>query len=166
MVRLKEKNGEPLLALAKLLKETVLEKNKGILSGLYQSAILQQFMVLLNRKMADESLCFVDSGKCNQKMTEIICYINNHLTEEVSIDMLAEKFYISKYHMMRQFKEATGYTIGNYINQKRLLMARELLRAGDMVTKVYLDCGFKDHSTFIRAYKNLFGEVPSKRGLE
>ena len=66
--------------------------------------------------------------------------------------------------MMRQFKAETGYTIGNYINQKRLLYARELLKQGEAVTKVYLDSGFKEHSTFVRAYKQMFHEVPSKRG--
>ena len=165
VVRLQAKGEEPLIHLAKQLKESVLDKDTKALGGLYQNALLQQFMVLLNRKMEDESLHFVDTSKCNRKMVEIIRYVNEHLTGEISIDMIAEKFYISKYHMMRQFKEATGYTIGNYISQKRLLMARELLKKGETVTKVYLDCGFRDHSTFVRAYKQLFGEVPSKRGM-
>lgn len=165
VVRLKEKGEGHLMRLARELKEAAMSSNTELLGGLYQNALLQQFMILLNRKMEDESLHFVDTGRCNQKMVEIIRYINDHLTEEVSIDMLAEKFYISKYHMMRQFKETTGYTIGNYINQKRLLMAREMLKKGETVTKAYLDCGFKDHSTFVRVYKQLFGEVPSKRGI-
>ena len=165
VVRLKEKGESPLINLAKELKNSVKDRDGKTFGGLYQSALLTQFMVLLNRKIADESLHFVDTGRCNKKIVEIIRYINDHLTEEVSIDMLAEKFYISKYHMMRQFKEETGYTIGNYINQKRLLMAREWLKRGESVTKVYLDCGFKDYSTFVRAYKKLFDEVPSKRGI-
>lgn len=165
VIRLKGNGESGLITLAKQLRESVLQRNTQLWDGLYQNALLQQFMILLNRKMMDDSLYFVDTGRCNRKIVEIIRYINEHLIDEVSIDMLAEKFYISKYHMMRQFKEETGYTIGNYINQKRLLMAREWLKKGEPVTKVYLDCGFHDHSTFVRAYKQLFGELPSKRGI-
>ena len=124
-----------------------------------------EFLISLNRKMKDESLHFVNTNQCDKKIVEIIQYLNYHLTEEISIDGLADRFFVSKYHMMRRFKAETGYTIGNYINQKRLLYARELLKQGESVTKVYLDSGFKDHSTFVRAYKQMFHEVPSKRGL-
>ena len=55
-----------------------------------------------------------------------------------------------------------GYTIGNYVNQKRLLLAREMLKKGNPVTKTYLDVGFKEYSTFVRAYKQMFNEIPSK----
>lgn len=164
VVRVLAKGEKPLLDLATQLKQSVLQKDEEVLGSLYQRTLLLQFLIFLNREMKKESLHFVDTSRCNKKVVDIIQYINTRLTEEISIDRLSEKFYISKYHMMRQFKAETGYTIGNYINQKRLLMARELLRQGEAVTKVYLDVGFKDYTTFVRAYKLLFGEIPSKRG--
>lgn len=164
VVRTKSKGEQQLLELAKQLKASVSQKDKETWGILYQRTLLLQFMILLNREMEKESLHFVDTSRCNKKIVDIIQYINNQLTDEISIDRLSEMFYISKYHMMRQFKAETGYTIGSYINQKRLLMARELLKQGEPVTKVYLDVGFKDHSTFVRAYKQLFDEIPSKRG--
>lgn len=165
VVRLNVKGEAPLFDLAKKLKNSLLKKEDEALSALFQKTLLLQFLILLNQEMEKESIYFVDTSRCNKKVVDIIQYINNHLTDEISIDSLAEKFYISKYHMMRQFKLETGYTVGSYMNQKRLLMARELLKQGEPVTKVYLDVGFKDHSTFVRAYKQLFGEIPSKRGL-
>lgn len=164
VVRESVKGEKLLLDLATQLKQSVLQKDAEALGSLFQKTILLQFMILLNREIKKESIHFVDTSRCNKKVVDIIQYINSQLTDEISIDRLSEKFYISKYHMMRQFKAETGYTIGNYINQKRLLMARELLRQGEAVTKVYLDVGFKDYSTFVRAYKQLFGEIPSKRG--
>lgn len=164
VVRLQSKNEKTLFDLAKQLRQSVLLKDTEMLGSLYQRTLLQQFLIFLNREMKKESVHFVDTSRCNKKVVDIIQYINNHLADEISIDSLAEKFYISKYHMMRQFKAETGYTVGSYMNQKRLLMARELLKQGEPVTKVYLDTGFNDYSTFIRAYKNLFGEIPSKRG--
>lgn len=165
VLRLQEKGESQLSLLAAHMRQTAQKDGKYDFDHLYQRTYLLQFLISLNRKMTDKTVHFVDTNRCNKKMVEIIQYINNHLTEEISIDSLSEKFYISKYHMMRQFKEETGYTIGNYMNQKRLLLARDLLKQGEAVTKVYLDCGFKEHSTFVRAYKQMFNEVPSKRGM-
>lgn len=165
VVRINEKGMEELSALASRMKQMLCHDERNEFHTLYQKTFLLQFLIALNRKMSDESLHFVSTSQCNKKIVEIIRYLNYHLTEEISIDGLSERFFISKYHMMRQFKEETGYTIGNYINQKRLLYARELLKQGETVTKVYLDSGFKDHSTFVRAYKQMFHEVPSKRGI-
>ena len=164
VIRLKEKGESSLSALAKQMRKMSRQKEKQDFDNLFQRTLLLQFLISLNREMPEESIHFVNTSRCNRKIVEIIQYINNHLTEEINIDSLSESFYISKYHMMRQFKAETGYTIGNYINQKRLLYARELLKQGEAVTKVYLDSGFKEHSTFVRAYKQMFGEVPSKRG--
>lgn len=121
-----------------------------------------QFLIILNRKMKQDGIYYVGTSCCNQKIVEIIHYINNHLKDDMDINSLSEKFYISRYHMMRQFKSETGYTIGNYVNQKRLLLAREMLKKGYPVTKTYLDVGFKEYSTFVRAYKQMFNEIPSK----
>lgn len=165
VVRQNEKKESRLIVLANQMKQVVKQNEKCGFDNLWLQTCLLQFLILLDRKMEDESVYFVNTSQCDKKIVEIIRYLNYHLTEEISIDSLAELFFISKYHMMRRFKEETGYTIGNYINQKRLLYARELLKQGESVTKVYLDSGFKEHSTFVRAYKQMFHEVPSKRGI-
>lgn len=165
VVRLNEKGKGQLSVLAAGMRDDIRKKEKIGFDILFQRTCLLQFLISLNRKMQDESLHFVNTNQCDKKIVEIIQYLNYHLTEEISIEGLADRFFVSKYHMMRRFKAETGYTIGNYINQKRLLYARELLKQGESVTKVYLDSGFKDHSTFVRAYKQMFHEVPSKRGL-
>ena len=165
VIRIYDKGMGELPVLAEQMRNIVSRSGNEEFSALYQKTLLLQFLIALHRKMTEESVYFVSTSQCNKKIVEIIRYLNYHLTEEISIDGLSERFFISKYHMMRQFKEETGYTIGNYINQKRLLYARELLKQGEPVTKVYLDSGFKDHSTFVRAYKQMFHEVPSKRGI-
>ena len=63
-------------------------------------------------------------------MVALLQYLNLHLTEELSIDQLAERFYISKYHMMRRFRQETGYSIHGYLTEKRLLLAQRLLAQG------------------------------------
>ena len=93
-------------------------------------------------------------------MADILTYINDHLTDELTIDNIADTFFISKFYMMRQFKQETGYTIGKYISRKRLLLAKDLILSGVPSTQACFDCGYKDYSTFSRAYKRLFSESP------
>ena len=64
--------------------------------------------------------------------------------------------------MMRKFREETGYTIHNYISSKRLLLARSLISQETPVLKAAQQSGFRDYTTFIRAYKKQFGTTPSQ----
>lgn len=129
---------------------------------LYANALFLELMVLLNRACLEEKDCFSPNVMYNQKMIDLICYINEHLKEELSIDSLSERFYISKYHMMRQFKEETGYTIHNYITEKRVQAANRLIQAGVSATKACFECGFQDYSTFSRAFKSRMARRPSE----
>ena len=63
--------------------------------------------------------------------------------------------------MMRKFKEETGYSMHQYILEKRILKARNLILTGVPATTASLECGFKDYSTFGRAYKKLLNQLPS-----
>lgn len=129
---------------------------------LYANVLFMEFMILLNRACEETENCFSHNITYNQKMIDILQYINEHLSEELPIDELAEHFYISKYHMMRQFKEETGYTIHQYITEKRVLAARNLMLAGVSATKACFECGFKDYSTFSRAFKSRMEKKPSE----
>lgn len=98
----------------------------------------------------------------NERVTEIIHYINQNLSEDLSLEKLSSRFYLSKYHLLREFKKYTGYTIYKYITQKRLIMAKELLKDCKHVSDVCSKCGFGDYSNFIRAFKKEFGVSPKK----
>lgn len=94
--------------------------------------------------------------------SKIISYINRHISEDITLDAICEKFYISKTHLCRIFKKATASTVGEYITVKRLVNARQLILSGTPPTKAYLQCGFRDYSVFYRAYKKKYGISPSK----
>ena len=113
-------------------------------------------MIHLNRSAQKNRLEFIDTASCNSRVLDILQYINENLDGELDIDTLAGRFYISRYYMMRLFKQETGYTLGQYISQKRLLLAKELILSGVPGTQACYDCGFKDYSTFSRAYKKFF----------
>ena len=90
----------------------------------------------------------------------IVRYINENLEEDLSLERLSEKFFVSKYHLAREFKKYTGYTVHSFILKKRLLTARVLLREQNSILDVSLQCGFRDYSTFVRAFKAEFGLTP------
>lgn len=134
-------------------------------SGLYQNILFLEFMIQLNRAAVHDALDFTETAAANDKILSILSYINEHLTEDISIDLLAEHFFISKYYLMHSFKEETGYTIGNYLSAKRLRYAKELISGGMPVTQACFECGFKNYSTFSRAYKKNF-KVPPTQHIE
>lgn len=134
--------------------------DNGYAAELFRQVLFLEFMVHLNRAAIKNRLEFIDTDNCNSKILDILRYINENLDSELSIETLAERFYISKYYMMRLFKQETGHTLGQYTSQKRLLLAKELIISGVPSTQACFDCGFKDYSTFTRAYRKFFGESP------
>ena len=94
------------------------------------------------------------------RIQEILLYVNEHLFDELSLDELCERFYISKTQLGRLFRSATGSTAWDYILVKRLVEARQQILSGLPVTEVSLACGFRDYSAFYRAYKKRYGESP------
>ncbi|MEE1280081.1 MAG: AraC family transcriptional regulator [Oscillospiraceae bacterium] len=98
-----------------------------------------------------------DSGR------RIIDYINRHLSDDLSLDHICARFYISKPQLCRIFKAATGSTVWEYVTVKRLMAAQQLIRSGTAPTKAAANCGFNDYSVFYRAYRRRFGSSPSAR---
>jgi len=141
-----------------------LEREEGRYGWKRESMLLfQLFLMSVNR------MCMEDDVKkegrpgavYNQKVIDLLAYLGEHMFEDISIDDLAETFYISKYHMMRLFKSETGYTIHRYITEKRIAAAKEKLQRGIPAAKVSEECGFQDYSTFLRAFQSCTKTTPS-----
>lgn len=127
-----------------------------------RDALFTQFMIYINRIfLRTSSSPDKKTYSSDTQVEQLLKYINRNLSENLSIDQLANRFFFSKYHMMRKFKNETGYTIHNYITSKRLLMARSLISQGIPVMKAAQASGFHDYTTFVRAYKKQFGKAPS-----
>ena len=101
----------------------------------------------------------------DKRMRDLMHYLDTHLTEELNIDDLAKKFYISRFHMMRRFREETGTTIHSYISDHRLMLARDFINQGEPSTEVCFKCGFGSYSSFSRAYGKFFGTTPTGRSI-
>lgn len=99
----------------------------------------------------------------NPRVQSMIRYIDKNLSEDLDMDALAETFYVSKYHMMRQFHKETGLTVYHYLTQRRLIHARELIGKGMRATEACYRSGFRSYSSFTRSYAKYFGTTPTGR---
>ena len=61
---------------------------------------------------------------------ETLEYLDIHFSEKISIDDLSEKLYVSKYHLMREFRQQTGKTIHGYLTERRIEAASEMISRG------------------------------------
>ena len=137
-------------------------QNKHFGDTVLRNALFTQFMIYINRIfLRTSSSPDKKTYSSDTQVEQLLKYINRNLSENLSIDQLANRFFFSKYHMMRKFKNETGYTIHNSITSKRLLMARSLISQGMPVMKAAQASGFHDYTTFVRAYKKQFGKAPS-----
>lgn len=128
------------------------------------NAILMQLLLRIARDLQNIDIQLVKPMDImNPRTLEILKYIEENITEEITIDNLAERFFISKYHMMRSFKEEVGQTIYNYITERRLLFAKSLIHQGVSATESCYQAGFKSYSSFTRAYGKRFGTTPTGR---
>lgn len=93
---------------------------------------------------------------------KLLRYIDTHLCEELNIQTLSDRFHFSPSTLSRRFKKATGTTIAQYLNQKRLIRAHKLLKEGMRPTTVAQEIGFTDYSAFFRAYKKRYGVAPKE----
>lgn len=114
---------------------------------------------LISRSFQKKELVNGTSGNLSARM---VSYVNRHLFEEISVQELAEQFYISSSQFGRIFKAATGAPPWEYIMRKRLHAAKEKIREGMPAYQAAERCGFGDYSAFYRAYLRYFGYAPTQ----
>lgn len=116
------------------------------------------------------TMCNIDNfdtiiGK-NSKVQSAIDYININFKNPITLDDVSDNIFISKYHLCRMFKNATGYTVNGYINHRRLMYVEELLRTGNYNLKeASMEAGFGSYTNFYRLYKNE-NKISPKAGIK
>ncbi len=93
---------------------------------------------------------------------KLIDYIDGHLEEDLSLELLSQKFFVSRYHIAHTFTDTFGVSLHRYVQKKRLEKSRHLIMSGIPATSAFLQCGFTDYSSFYRAFKAEFGISPKE----
>ena len=123
---------------------------------------IMEILVLISRAYYEISDSAQHGVTENQQINQIVAYINNHYNDDLILESLSSKFYLSKYYLSHKFKQFTGLSLYQFILKKRLTIARNMLMRGKSVTETYTECGFNDYSNFLKAFKQEFGEKPSQ----
>lgn len=126
----------------------------------------QLYLTVLISEVAESAKHFENArlGKKNN-VVDIIMYINNNISLPLTLESICEKFFISKAHLNRKFTELLGQTVWQYIIDRRLTLARELLQNGEHPTDIATMSGFSDYNAFFKAYKQKYLVPPKEDRL-
>lgn len=129
-------------------------------SELCATGLFLQFMVELNRVALRNAAVKEEQGERSRLVSQVLHYISEHYHEDLSLEGLAQQFYVSKYHLSHEFGRVVGVGVYHYITLKRLMIARQMLSSGVLPGVVYSNCGFGDYTNFYRAFKTRYGVSP------
>lgn len=94
---------------------------------------------------------------------QVKAYMDEHYREKISLDFLAERFFINKYYLARLFKEQYGMSLNTYLQQVRITHAKQMLRFTDeKVEAIGMECGVGELSYFSRIFKKVEGVSPKE----
>jgi len=93
---------------------------------------------------------------------ETLEYLDIHFSEKISVDGLSEKLYVSKYHLMREFKQQTGKTIHGYLTERRMQAASEMICRGTSPQRAAEETGYQDYSIFYKNFCKYMGVSPKE----
>lgn len=118
-----------------------------------------QLMIIINKEylqLTDEKAMF----SSNHPLSDTIDYIDKNLDKKITIKDLADRLSLSESRMSHLFKEQADISIIKFINKKRLIRAKELIRKGVNISSIHTLVGFQDNTSFYRAFKKEYGITP------
>ncbi len=104
-----------------------------------------------------------DLKSTSPRVADIVDYITENYQKIDSLNMIADKFYISKEHLCRLFKENNNISIMRYINILKIRSSLEYVAQNSLpIAKIAEKCGFKNLSYFGETFKSIMGMSPSE----
>lgn len=123
----------------------------------------RQIMEILTVICTESAETNAAASALSGKLKDVVHYLDEHYTEDITLDGLAEQFYISKYYLSREFKKEFGTTIIQYILSKKITNAKELLRYSNAsIEDIAGLCGIGDASYFNKVFKKIEGCTASE----
>ncbi|MBU2699318.1 AraC-like DNA-binding protein/mannose-6-phosphate isomerase-like protein (cupin superfamily) [Sporomusaceae bacterium BoRhaA] len=133
-------------------------------SDIIERVAFMELMLMINSLFINNNFSEIDDSnfQYHQQVSKILSYIDQHITDPLTVEHLAEQFYISTSYICRIFKATTGTTINKYINARRITIAKSLLMTDLSISEVCEKCGFNDYSNFLKAFNKAVGISPKK----
>ena len=125
------------------------------------TALLTELLCLLAG--LNPALAVPAGGRQDTTVDVVLRYIDENLTTIKSMEEICHALFISPSHLCKAFHEVLNTSPMKYLRRRRLHHAHDLLRSGERPTNLYLECGFRDYSSFYRAYRDYFGISPGEQ---
>ncbi|MBR0368300.1 MAG: helix-turn-helix domain-containing protein [Clostridia bacterium] len=124
-------------------------------------AIVSQILIYCSRSMARAADRLAPKAELRyHEIMQVYEHIMFHLRDDLSVSGLADRFFMDKNTLTRQFKRQVGMTPGECIRWLRLENARQLILSGTPTQTACVECGFSDYSAFYRAFRQAYGLNP------
>lgn len=155
-----EDNNNKIYDLIKSIHQEMLEKNK--YSGIYANKLLELLIISILR-LQDENIEIEDDFKENKQIEFIKKYIDSHFSMEFNLDDLSKIGYVNKYYLIHQFKKLYGITPIEYMIEKRITSAKDLLKNSNYsMQDISSIVGFNSQAYFNQVFKKKVGITPGK----
>lgn len=138
------------------------KKSGAHLSSLLCDTYMLQFLIFVNRWFRRDDDFTKDDNVMPELIRDVMDYINDNITEELTMERLSKRFYFHGRYIGRLFREYTGITIRTYIIDKRVSLAKKLLEEDCKVSEACCRSGFNDYANFLRSFKKYAGVSPGK----
>ena len=145
--------------LSELLSE---QSNEGYAVEIATEALLLRFLVELNRLTISSKTATKKEETSSSIIPNVLDYINSHYCEKLTLNSIADEFFVSKYYLSHAFNDAVGTSVHRYIVLKRLIHAKQMLLSGIKSTTAAENCGFNDYAGFYRAFVAENGITPTE----
>lgn len=141
---------------------TLPQEHDSFASALFEESLLKMFVILVLRTCIHAEQHRAQGSRKHLMMDELFVYIRTHITEEITLEQLEQVFYISRFHIAREFKRQTGQTLHSYIVKTKLDLCCHYIEQGRPITEVYRLGGFGGYNHFFRAFKQEYGMTPKQ----
>ncbi|MPQ30800.1 AraC family transcriptional regulator [Clostridium estertheticum] len=133
-------------------------------SSIFLKMMLTEFLILVERLLKNAPSYHIETTNLTHKrISEIITYINKNYVENLTLDFLSKRFFISTYYLSRTFKKVTGLNLNQYVNTIRIKAAEKLLFSTELnITNISEKVGYRSITHFGRAFKSITGVSPLK----
>ncbi len=143
--------------------------SEGSDKNLYKSRLILTDLLVMIEGLYKQTSTKSATITVDPRIEKVIAHLDNHFVKSFNLDGLAKTFIMDKYYLSHLFKENTGFTLMDYIQSKRIQLAKSLMAkvANDheahlSINEIANECGYEDYSNFFKTFKKLVNQSPKQ----